>query len=136
MKPMVTEFSTFYKAVNGNEVRYYPGNGLDNREFAQAFDKVGDPPKVQGFAVYDTAVSTVYAVALYTDKASAEKHKVSAPESAPESAIDDDPAPTALETPSEALTDAQTPDTSPSETEPAPAKSKKRGKSSKFSRRS
>lgn len=71
---LVSAHSTFLKAVNGEETRYFPYTPT-HRIKAYAFDKNADPDTVQGFAVYDTAISSSYAVALYATIAEAQAHK-------------------------------------------------------------
>lgn len=69
---IVTNHGEFYKAVNGEEIRYY---AKSKKAAAIDFDQKGDPVIVMGFAVYDSTVSTIFAVALYATAADAEAHK-------------------------------------------------------------
>jgi len=80
---MVTDFAQFYRATDAEEeTRYYPMTA-NLRVVAREFDAGGDPPVVSGFAAYDTAISTEYAVDLYPTKAQAQAHEVSKPAKAP-----------------------------------------------------
>lgn len=101
MNCMVTDCAQFHRAVADGETRYYPANGPENRIAAREFDERTDPVVVGGFAVYDTAVSTAYAVALYSTREDAEKHQPVEVEQAPETAVaEEDPAPVEEEKPS------------------------------------
>lgn len=77
---LVTEHSEFLRASKGSEHRYYPPTAQNARAEAMAFDDHGDFAPVMGFGVYDTTVSTSYAVALYATKAEADSHKPTLPE--------------------------------------------------------
>lgn len=107
---ITTGFSHFYKAERDNETRYFPANGSANRSEAMAFDGKHDPVRVGGFAVYDTSVSTEYAVALFVEFSEAAayaydaSHKQELPtteESKPDTpdseSVDDFPEPDTLE---------------------------------------
>lgn len=87
---MVTDHAEFYRVNPGEgETVYYPANGPTSRDAARKADAGGDPPIVGGFAVYDTAVSTEYAVALHATKAEAEAHTPAAPIEAPADVFSD-----------------------------------------------
>jgi len=76
MQPkIVTDHSEFYRVLKGDEIRYYPANATNAKADACAFDENGDFDIVRGFAVYDTTVSTSFAVALYATKAEAEAYE-------------------------------------------------------------
>lgn len=83
MNCMITKFAQFYRANADEETRYYPVTTQD-RIKAREFDERTDPVIIGGFAVYDTGVSTDYAVALYSTQEEAEKHKPAAVEEAPD----------------------------------------------------
>jgi hypothetical protein len=85
---MVTEFSDFYRSMGPEGMRYYAATG-SNRTAAIEYHN-GMPDNVKGFAVYDTTISSDYAVALYADKESAELHTPSEPPHAPEEAVEED----------------------------------------------
>lgn len=76
---MITDFAQFYRAVNSEgSARFYP-NTSNLRNAALDWDAAGDPPVVSGFAVYDTSISTEYAVAIYATKLEAEQHEATPP---------------------------------------------------------
>lgn len=79
---LVTNHGEFYRAQSGDETRYF---AVSKKAAAQAFDHLSDPPIVMGFAVYDSTVSTIYAVALYATLAEAEAHEASPAPMAPAS---------------------------------------------------
>lgn len=85
---MITPFTDFYRATKDGETRYYPGTGSSNRSAAMEFDAKGAPPRVNGYGVYDTNISTEYAVAIYASQDEAKSHKMSKPKPAPSTAID------------------------------------------------
>lgn len=72
---IVTDHAEFLRAVRGDEIRYFPSNGVNARVEAAAYDEDRDYDNVRGFGVYDTTISTSYAVALYATKAEAEAHE-------------------------------------------------------------
>lgn len=97
---MVTDQANFYKVnLADGGTAYMPAEGAEAREAARKADAAGDPPIVSGFAVYDTAVSTTAAVALYATKADAQAHEPAEPTPTPE---------TVFEEPSEAPASAAT----------------------------
>ncbi len=69
---IVTEHGEFYRAIKDDESRYFAPS---KREQAFGFDAGGNPVLITGFAVYDTTVSTSYAVALYATFAEAKAHQ-------------------------------------------------------------
>ena len=87
---ITTEHSTFYKVQCDGKERFYPRN-LKNAATAEFDD--GLSVKVMGFAVFDTTVSTEYAVALYGSKTEAEEHTAVPPAPTPETIFDDYTAP-------------------------------------------
>jgi len=96
---LVTDIGYFYRVTNKEgENRYYPSGTGEQRAEAAKFDKNNDTVLLQGFAVYDTAISTVYAIALCGDKEEAEKHGATkAPKTpTPTSATEDDPEETTI----------------------------------------
>lgn len=92
---VVTNHSEFYAVQpsrSGPKI-YYPASGATSRDVARQADVTGDPPQVGGFAVYDTTISTVYAVGLYPTKEEAQKHQPSEAAEKPEAVFDEPPAP-------------------------------------------
>ena len=85
---MVTQFSKFHRAKSGEEVRYYPADSASNRNAALEFDP--QMVTVAGYAVYDTAITTEYAVGLYGNKTEAEAHAPVAVQQAPISVFEGD----------------------------------------------
>lgn len=84
----VTEHSRFLVCRAPGETRYYADTPT-NKVAARDLDERGDPVAIQGFGVYDTSISTTYAVAVYGSKAEALTHMASdAPEPA-ESVFDE-----------------------------------------------
>ncbi len=69
---IVTNHGEFYRASNGDETRYYT---ISKKAAAIEFDAKGDPVVVMGFAVYDSTVSTIFAVGLYATFSEAEAHE-------------------------------------------------------------
>jgi hypothetical protein len=90
---LVTPFSQFYRAVNGEETRYFPTATDASKPAARAFDAKNDLTIIGGFAVYDTTIGTGYAVALYATAEEAAKHKPSDAPKAPEHAVEPEPMP-------------------------------------------
>ena len=77
---LVTGFAEFYRAVSKEgETRFYPVSDAKQRETAREFDKAGDPPKIKGYGVYDTEVSSHYAVAVYGSEDEARAHGTEQP---------------------------------------------------------
>jgi hypothetical protein len=68
---IVTNHGEFYRATRKGETRYYTAG---TRAEAFEFSEIDDPVIVMGFAVYDTTISSIYAVALYATVAEAEAH--------------------------------------------------------------
>lgn len=132
MTPMITEAEAFHRAKSGDEFRYYPDTGPENRAMAREFDEKGDTAIVKGFGVYDTAVSTDYAVGLYATREEAEQHAGIEEKKAPETTFEDDaPKASAKSTGGETLTN----DEAQGETDEKPSifaqkKRKMRGKRS------
>jgi hypothetical protein len=91
---LVTDFAQFYRAVNGEETRFYPTSSDTAKAHAVAFDAKSDATIVGGFAVYDTTITVAYGIALYASAEEADKHKASDAPKAPEHAVDPDPVPT------------------------------------------
>lgn len=87
---IITEHSEFFRAVKAEKIAYYPVTA-EGRAAAVANDDDGDPDRVRGFAVYDTTISTSYAVELHATKADAERYQP-APPPAKRSTIFGDPA--------------------------------------------
>ena len=87
---MVTAFASFYRAVNGGETRYYPNTPTSR---LLAIDYMGGslPPVVGGFGVYDTTISSDYAVALYTDVNDANAHAGAPAPNLPTSIFEEEP---------------------------------------------
>lgn len=114
---LLTDHSPFYRAVNDGETRFYPQTKTNgkNRALAQEFDTAGDPPIVMGYAVYDTSISTVYAVALYATSDEAAAHTPATPDTPPTDVF-------AANNPS---TDADAPTTEAPEPSPKKSKTKK-----------
>lgn len=85
-----TEHAQFYRATfaDGTEA-FFPQADSNSRAAARDADEKSDPPIVAGFAVYDTTISTVYAVALYPTKTQAQSHIAATPPLAPEAVFDD-----------------------------------------------
>jgi hypothetical protein len=94
---MVTDFAQFYRVTTLEGERFYP-NTATNRTAAREHDTAGDPPIVSGYAAYDTAISTEYAVALYSTKTEAEAHEVSKPATAAASIFEECPTGSGRET--------------------------------------
>lgn len=118
---IVTPFAKFYKTDGAEGVRYFAET---KREEAHKYATgTALPPLIQGFGVFDTTVSTEYAVAVYGNEADADAHNaVEAP--APAKAMSEeapaDPSPeTEVPEPFETAEDA--------ERYKAPAKPAKRG---------
>jgi hypothetical protein len=78
---IVTNHGEFYRSTKGDETRFY---AVRNRETAIQFADGGDATIVMGFAVYDTTISSTYAVALYATLAEAEAHQPTPAPTAPE----------------------------------------------------
>lgn len=78
-----TDFVEFWKAGKGEDARYYA-----DRQAAMAYDPTAG--RVSGFGVYDTNVSSAYAVAIYSTKQEAMAHAPSPVQKAPATAVDDD----------------------------------------------
>lgn len=72
----VTDHARFLKCERDGETIYFPDTATF-RDRAQVHDEHGDPVAQMGFAVYDTNISTVYAVALYGSKGEALAHMAS-----------------------------------------------------------
>jgi len=84
---MTTTFTKFYKATGlDSEIRYYAATP-EMRVLAREYDKAGDPPQVAGYGVYDTTVSTEYAVAIYDTAENAGAHPPAVPEPTPRNDI-------------------------------------------------
>ena len=87
---LVTGFEHFYRATNKDgQTRYFAAGAAGTKLAASTFDKDDDTVSVKGFAVYDTTVSTEYAVALYATQKEADDHKAQSAPKTPTSAIDD-----------------------------------------------
>ena len=72
----VTEHSRFLICNAPGGQRFYADTPA-NRPVARDLDDKGDPIATTGFGVYDTNISTVYAVALYETKERAQAHQPS-----------------------------------------------------------
>ena len=87
---LVTGFESFYRATGKDgDTRYFAVGSIGTKLAASEFDKNDDTVTVKGFAVYDTTVSTEYAVALYATQKEADDHKAQAAPKTPTSAIDE-----------------------------------------------
>lgn len=94
---IVTEHAQFYRVTLRDGTNgYFPADGPTSRDLARAADVAGDPPIVAGFGVYDTAVSTTYAVETYPTREQADEHKSSQTETKPETVFENsaEPEPT------------------------------------------
>lgn len=88
---LVTGLESFYRATSKDgETRYFAIGSIGTKLAASEFDKNDDTVTVKGFAVYDTTVSTEYAVALYPTQKEADDHKAKAAPKTPTTAIEDD----------------------------------------------
>lgn len=76
---LVTTHTEFLRAKKDGKIRFYPANAQNARADAIAYDDNSDFTPVFGFGVYDSTVSTSYAVALYATLAEAEAHKPTPP---------------------------------------------------------
>lgn len=118
---IVTPFAKFYKTLGAEGVRYFAET---KREKANEYATGASlPPLIQGFGVFDTTVSTEYAVAVYGSEAEAKAHDaVEAP--APATAMSE-------EAPAEPTPEPEAPEpfetTEDAERYTAPAKPAKRG---------
>lgn len=77
---IVTSHGEFYRATNSAETRYY---ALSKKDLAREFDAASDLVIVGGFAVYDSTISTIFAVGLYATLAEAEAHEATPAPQAP-----------------------------------------------------
>jgi hypothetical protein len=91
---LVTDFGQFLRARSADdETRYYPAT---SKAAAQEFDFTNDPVRVDGFAVYDTTISTAYAVALHGTVDEARQYVPASAPTPPQTIFDSpttDPAP-------------------------------------------
>lgn len=83
---VVSAHGEFLHAVSDGVSRYYPPS-QKSEAIAAASEKV--VVRTTGFAVFDTTVSTIYAVALYPSAAEAEAHKPASPAPAPKNIYED-----------------------------------------------
>lgn len=106
---IVTPHSSFYRAKSGDETRYFPCTNTNgkNKANAKAFDDGGDPPIVMGFAVFDTAIATAYAVEIYPTAEQAATHTPSTP-APPPADVYDEPTASTDETPEAETVEADT----------------------------
>lgn len=74
---ITTPHREFLRATKNGETRFY---ALTRKDEAVAFDEKRDPVAVSGFAVYDTSISTSYAVGLYATIEAADAHQVIKPD--------------------------------------------------------
>jgi hypothetical protein len=87
---MLTDHAQFYRATLADDTyAFFSADDTLSRDKARAADTAGDPPIVAGFAVYDTNISTTYAVALYPEKRQAQAHEASTPAPAPEALFEE-----------------------------------------------
>lgn len=85
----ITDKVDAYMAVTeAGKPMFFPHNG-EGLAKAKEADRNDDPATTSGFLVYDSGVSTEYAVACYGDKSKAETHKPVATQ-APELFSEDD----------------------------------------------
>jgi hypothetical protein len=87
---LVTDIAEFHRATSNGETRYYPANSVEMRTVARDYDAASDPVIIKGFGVYDTGVSSLYAVEVYPTEKQAKAHKPTKPMKAPTSALDGD----------------------------------------------
>lgn len=87
----ITEKSDFYRASRDGTARFYPKSGENSREIAMGIDP--NASIISGFAVYDTEVSTDYAVAIYASRELAENYKPAKAKEVPTSLFSDDEKP-------------------------------------------
>lgn len=90
---MITGLAMFYRCNGADGYRYYPAP--QSRTAAIDYNGRSIPPTVNGFGVYDTTVSTEYAVAIYPSAEEAEQHSAEPAPEAPKSIFhgEDEPAP-------------------------------------------